>query len=300
MLERGIVIANGKGGVGKSSVAAGLSATAAGMGWRTLAIDLDPQGNLGQDLGYTQAGLSDGGEGLLRAFEAEAEPQPILGVRDNLDALAAGPATDVLVDRLFDAHARDGRAGVLVLRDLVVELGRSYDLVVIDTPPTSSVLLDVAFATGRFLCCPVRFDRGSIDGLRRVLDRRRRIRAEGVNPHLEVLGVLLFGFARHERRMLADTRRHVREALVEEEVAGLFDTYVREARKAAGHMRTHGVVASEYYFAAANGRRVAPTPGSDTFARNAEGLAEDYWELTREILTRLKERLSVPIASGVA
>ncbi|MET1049346.1 MAG: AAA family ATPase, partial [Acidimicrobiales bacterium] len=43
ILDRGVTVANGKGGVGKSSLAAGLAATAAAMGWRCLAVDLDSQ-----------------------------------------------------------------------------------------------------------------------------------------------------------------------------------------------------------------------------------------------------------------
>ena len=64
-LDRGVVVCNGKGGVGKSSLAAGLAATAAAMGWRCLAVDLDGQGNLGQDLVAVE-GLAPGEEPDLR------------------------------------------------------------------------------------------------------------------------------------------------------------------------------------------------------------------------------------------
>ena len=63
-LRRTIAVLNGKGGVGKTSLTANLSGLFADAGYRVLAIDLDPQGNLGNDLGYLGAVLGDGGAGL--------------------------------------------------------------------------------------------------------------------------------------------------------------------------------------------------------------------------------------------
>ena len=56
MLEQAIAIANGKGGVGKSSPVANIAAIAAASNWRVLIVDLDPQGNVGSDLGYKHRG----------------------------------------------------------------------------------------------------------------------------------------------------------------------------------------------------------------------------------------------------
>ena len=50
-LQNAVAIANGKGGVGKTSITANVAGTAALSGWKVLAVDLDPQGNLGNDLG---------------------------------------------------------------------------------------------------------------------------------------------------------------------------------------------------------------------------------------------------------
>jgi cellulose biosynthesis protein BcsQ len=297
ILERGVAVCNGKGGVGKSSLAAGLAATAAAMGWRCLAVDLDAQGNLGQDLGYQQAGLADGGEAVYRALIEGAPLTPVAGVREGLDVLAAGGWTDRLADELHRRVHADGPAALAQARDVIVAAGRPYDLVVFDTPPSAAGLLDLGLSASRFLTCPVRFDQASIDGLSRVDARRRTVSERGLNPDLEVLGVVLFGFGSAERRMLRDTRAQLEYLL--DGVAPVFPTFIREARKAARHMRAHGVVASEYFLAS---QEAAPwfdaPPGEESFARNAAGLATDYWEVTREVLSRLTQRIAArPLAS---
>ncbi len=283
VLQQGVVVANGKGGVGKTSVAAGLAATAAAMGWHCLAVDLDPLGTLARDLGAHQTGRDDRGLGALRALTGNGPLVPVADVREGLDLVVGGPATDWL------AEALDG--DVLRARDILVETAAGYDLVVFDTPPSTSVLLDLALASARFVCCPVRFDQASIDGLDRVDGRRRILREAGVNTELELLGIVLFGFAPAERRLLRDTRAQLEHLL--DGVAPVFPTTIREARKAARHLRAHGVVATEYYVAS---QEAAPwcdvDPGVEGFARNASGLASDHWELTREILSELCLRVA--------
>lgn len=296
ILERGVAVGNGKGGVGKSSLAAGLAATAAAMGWRCLAVDLDAQGNLGQDLGYQQAGLADGGEAVFRALAEGAPLVPVAGVRDGLDVLSAGPWTDRLADVLTRRSLSDGADALAAARDAVVRASVAYDLVVFDTPPSTTCLLDLGLASSRFLVCPVRFDQASVDGLGRVDTRRRALADGGLNAQLELLGVVLFGFGSGERRMLRDTRAQLEYLLAG--VAPVFPTFIREARKAARHMRAHGVVASEYFLASQEAATwYESAPGEESFARNAAGLATDYWEVTREILAELTQRIaSRPLA----
>ena len=68
MLSQAIAVSNAKGGVGKTSLVANIGVVAANSGWQVLLVDLDPQGNLGSDLGYRQTGGSDEGAGLSRAL----------------------------------------------------------------------------------------------------------------------------------------------------------------------------------------------------------------------------------------
>ena len=228
---------------------------------------------------------------MFRALTEGSPLVPVPGVREGVDVLAAGPWTDRLAEDLARRIHADGPAGLGPARDALVAVGEGYDLVVVDTPPSADVLLDLGLAGSRFVCCPVRFDQGSVDGLARVDARRRVLADSDVNVDLELLGVVLFGFGVAERRMLRDTRAQIDYLL--DGVAPVFPTFIREARKAARHMRAHGVVASEYFLAS---QEAAPwfeaPPGEESFARNAAGLATDYWEVTREILSRLSERVT--------
>ncbi len=87
-LARVVVVAQGKGGVGKTSLTANVAGLAAASGHRVLAVDLDQQGNLARDLGYEPGD----GERLLQAFVA-GQPVPVVkGIRPGLDVVPGGPA----------------------------------------------------------------------------------------------------------------------------------------------------------------------------------------------------------------
>src|SRR3954463_13721817 len=101
VLSRCIAVVNGKGGVGKTSLTANLAGLYAAAGYRTLAIDLDPQGNLGDDLGYLGAGLSDDGAGLVDALRARRAYRPLRNVRAGLDVLAGGAGPGGLNSALY-------------------------------------------------------------------------------------------------------------------------------------------------------------------------------------------------------
>jgi cellulose biosynthesis protein BcsQ len=79
---------NGKGGVGKSSIAANLAGLVALGGWKVLVVDLDKQGNLARDFGCMDR--SDDGEAVLRAAVSGTSVAPVKGVRPNIDFIPGG------------------------------------------------------------------------------------------------------------------------------------------------------------------------------------------------------------------
>src|SRR3954464_11757412 len=99
-LIRCIAFVNGKGGVGKTSLVANLAGLYAGGGYRVLVVDLDPQGNLGNDLGYLGAGRGDDGEGLVSAVSTQHALLPMREERPNLDVVAGGSQLKELAEAL--------------------------------------------------------------------------------------------------------------------------------------------------------------------------------------------------------
>ena len=284
MLDRGVVVCNGKGGVGKSSLAAAVAAMAAGAGWKTLVVDLDPQGNLGFDLGYVQDGRSDGGEALHRAVLSGHELQPLEGVRYQLDAVPAGPGTEECFDRLRERVRFDGLGALRVFYEALAPVATEYDLVVFDTPPTMTTVLDAALCAARYLLIPTRFDAGSVDGLERVSERYMTVRDSAINPRLELIGVVLFGFGDHEQQMIAETRAELEHEL--EGIAPVFDTYIRQAKWAARHMRRCGLTPNEFLdlVRAMEASSLGSTPA---LVSTAQGLVDDYAAVTHEVLSRI-------------
>ena len=294
-LTNTIAFANGKGGVGKTSVTANVAGIAALSGWRVLTVDLDPQGNLGTDLGYAQSGDTDQGAALMAAIRDGSALKPLRDIRPGLDAVPGGDHMDglmtVLAPRLLDQSAP-----ATAIADALAPLAEDYDLVLLDCPPAGGVLLEAILIATRFLVIPTKRDLGSLHGLVRVARSFATVRSLD-NPNLDVLGVALFDFARQDTRILADTKERLIRNLAG--AAPVFDTVIRNARKASTDMRRDGLLSFEYEEAAdaALRRRVAQRvweqpyrPSSNGFSKTASGLAEDYQNLTKEVLAAFAER----------
>jgi len=298
MLQQAIAVASGKGGVGKTSVAANVAGAAALAGWRVLLVDLDPQGNVGDDLGYRAR--SDGGEGLHDAVlkRGRLGLEPLRNVRPGLDVVPAGEFTEDLATLLSArrnkaAGNEAAQAELLLLGQVLGGVAGEYHLVVLDTPPAGGVLLDAALAVVRWLLIPTRRDAGSIQGLVRVARRFAEMR-DTVNPELEVLGVVLFDFGAGHRRMVSDVRASLSASLGE--TAPVLKAFVRSAPRASGDMRNAGQLAYEYEAARARAMRSEEgprpwEPGAVPFGANAPGLAEDYTRLTEEILGTVSAKI---------
>ena len=278
-----IAFANGKGGVGKTSFTANFAGLVAAAGRRVLAVDLDPQGNLGADLGYEQADTGDSGRELMRSFIEGRTPRPMRAVRQNLDVLAGGSELDSLVEIL----ARDTTSERLhLVRNPLKALSERYDLVVVDCPPTGGIVLQAILAAASFVVVPTRRDLASMQGLARVAREFATVRSS-VNPDLRLLGVLLFDFAAQDTRLLAEARTMLEERL--SSIAPVFGGYVRQARRASTEMRRLGMLAHEY-------EEATESPDGPRLPGAVSGLADDYRHLTAEILDTYLAR-TTPLAA---
>jgi len=291
-----VLVANGKGGVYKTSLVANLAVLAARGGWRVLAVDLDPQGNLARDLGYMEQ--SDGGAELLAAVTQGRPPVPMPDVRPNLDVLAGGPATDDLVGLLASKALRDDEEAVRLLDTHLAPLAGAYHLVLFDAGPSQTWLHKAAMTAARFVVIPTHLDDASIDGLGRVFRLFRSVRTTS-NPDLEVLGVAITGVQTQATVLLRDVRAQLEELLGDR--VTLFSQPIRYAQRAAVDCRARGVVACEYesearrapqWFTAMRRGETPPRFGA------VGGLADDYQRLVDEILAAFGTRSAAsPLAA---
>ncbi len=288
-MRRVVAIANGKGGVGKTSLTAGLAGLAAHAGFRVLTVDADPQGNLRRDLGYE---ASDGAE-LCNAILRGSALAPLRAVRPNLDCIAGGAALHDLAPTVVGRGMRG---------ETVVGLGAAlaalrpeghdhehYDLILIDTPPGEPVIQDLVLAAANHLVIPTRSDEASLDGLEAVADRFAA--AKTTNPDLALLGVVLFGMRSGSTRLQASVRDTLEEMLGG--VAPVFTTVIRYVETAAVDMRRRGLLPHELEVEQPKAqsaildrlrRREKATSTQDLLNRNASGIAGDYEALASEVL----------------
>jgi len=295
-MRRIVAIANGKGGVGKTTLTAGLAGQLAEAGSRVLVVDTDPQANLARDLGYP----AGDGSNLSLAITHGLPLEVTRGVRDRLDVIPGGPA---LWDVPPAFTARGARGATLPgLKPALDKIkpekkGADYDAVLVDTPPGEPILQELVFAAADYLIIPTRSDEASLDGL--VVVAQRFAAARAVNPDLTLLGVVLFGVRAGSSRLIARVRAALKEILGDS--APVFRTSIRYLESAAVDMRSRGLLPHELTQMHRSDTRKrlsrlragAPADAGDSLLSrdsSAAGLAADYAALADEVLAAMKTR----------
>lgn len=183
-----IAIANQKGGVGKTTTTVNLGSALRLMGKNVLLVDLDPQANMSNYLGFENDGkptVSD----LMMSFVVGQEVNTAESVRHNEDNdIDFVPADINLANAdyyLLQAVAREK----VLKRILSNECFRGYDYIIIDCLPSLGVLLTNALTAADNLIIPVQAQKFSLDGLTMLMNIYEQIK-DAVNDKLELLGVL--------------------------------------------------------------------------------------------------------------
>jgi chromosome partitioning protein len=184
-----IAVANQKGGVGKTTTAVNLAACLAAVGKRVLLVDLDPQANATSGLG-------------LEKTEGASSYRILLGEGNLLDKVKSTPFEHLaIVPSEVDLCAADLELARLenhllrlanVLKP-VVEDGR-FEIVLIDCPPSLGILTLNAFAASDGLLVPLQCEYYALEGISMMNRVLAQLRETGVNPRLEIFGVLMTMF----------------------------------------------------------------------------------------------------------
>jgi len=208
-LDRVIAVINGKGGVLKTTLTANIGGMLANNGYRVLLVDLDPQGNLAEDLGYTDDDRDDTGRALAQALMFGGGAAPIREVRPNLDVFAGGPALDQATAGLAAKANKDPDGAKLAVAHLLEPIAGDYDMILIDCPPGDETLQTAAVAAARWALVPVKSDKSSRKGLGAVAARLDAV--IGVNPTLDLLGVVLVDVGTSAHVVQREAREHIAE-----------------------------------------------------------------------------------------
>ncbi|MBL4629476.1 MAG: ParA family protein [Roseicyclus sp.] len=181
---RVIAITNQKGGVGKTTTTINLSATLATFGHKVLIVDLDPQGNASTGLGVEPAARKKTTYDLLIDGVSLADVAMATGV----DNLSIAPATTDLSSTDVELSQRDNR--VFLLKDALRETDMAFDYVLIDCPPSLSLLTVNALVASDSILVPLQAEFFALEGLSQLMLTIREVR-ETANPALRIEGIVL-------------------------------------------------------------------------------------------------------------
>lgn len=285
-------VANGKGGVLKTSTAGHIAAIAAASGWDVCVIDADGQGNLSRDLGY----VPDGGEALAAAIRGGEVLEPTKDpVRDRLWYVSGGRAIDDAVAEMSVKMSRGEVSGVYALERALAPIADRYHLILLDSPPREILLRRMLLTASRYLVVPTGIDATGIDGLSDLLVTVDEI-ASSTNPDLELLGVVVGPVQVQAKRVRDAVRNEINDLFGGEQV--VFDTMIRHAPSVAQGCRERGIVSTEYEVAALEAAssqkkwyQLTRSERADapSFSAAASSVAEDWTNLVGEFMVRYNE-----------
>jgi chromosome partitioning protein len=212
-------VANQKGGVGKTTTTVNLAAGLARLGQRVLMIDLDPQGNATMGSGIDKRDLALSVYDVLLESasieEARVSSQKLIDAGCSFDVLGANRDLAGAEVELVDLERREQR-----LRAALTVVGAQYDFVLIDCPPSLSLLTLNGLCAAHGVVVPMQCEYFALEGLTDLVNTIRQVHAN-LNPDLKIIGLL---------RVMFDPRitlqQQVSEQLKEHFGDKVFDTVI--------------------------------------------------------------------------
>ena len=250
-----IAVANQKGGVGKTTTAINMASILSTEGQRVLLVDLDPQANATSGVGVDPDAVS---LFIYDAISGRASVQECIcpTVFDGLHVLPSSQDLAALEVELVDEVSRE-----TMLKNTLQPLCELYDYVVIDCPPSLSLLTLNGLVAAKHVLIPLQCEYFALEGIGHLVKTMERVRSH-FNPELEIAGILLTMFDKRTalNREVVDSARRFFKKLV-------FQTIVPRNIKLTE----------------------APSHGIPILLYNPQCAgAEAYLEFTREVMQRVQ------------
>ena len=208
-----IVVANQKGGVGKTTTSHALTAGLAAKGYKVMGIDLDPQGNF-SIVNYNVPTVY---ELMKREVTVEEVIQRMKGGYDILPSniMLAGAEQELL------QTGKEYR-----LKEIITPVVNNYDYIIIDTPPSLGVLTINAFTTASDILVPTTAGIFATTGINQLNETVKSVQRY-CNPNLKIIGILFTRF--NPRANISKQIKELTQQLSEYISAPIYKTYIRSA-----------------------------------------------------------------------
>ena len=186
-----IAIANQKGGVGKTTSAINIATAMAASGWRTLLIDLDPQGNASTGVGLSAADRD------MSSYDVLVDEVPLADCQytSSIPGLDLIPATQDLSGAEVELVGVDDRTQRL---NRALNAHTGHDICFIDCPPSLGLLTLNALCASDTLLVPLQCEFFALEGLSQLLQTVEQVQ-QRFNPDLGIIGIALTMFDRRNR-----------------------------------------------------------------------------------------------------